>query len=434
VYELAREHRQDGQTFRPGHAFVVPVDQPQARLILGAMERRFEFEDSLFYDVSTWTSPLAFGVAHAEVRSDPRGLLGAEVPDVRMDGGAVIGGRAPYAYVMEWGRYLAPRALYRLQESGVRPLLITQAFETLVGGEVRRFERGGIVVPVAERDATGDPAAAAERVHALVERLAREEHVVFHAVATGLNPVGVDLGSRSASVLEQPRIALLSGSGTRASEVGETWHLLDQRMEIPVSLLDVSAVARADLGRYNTLVMAGYSSGLTPAAAERIAEWVRGGGLLIATTSSVPWVLRQELVEERLRDAPRDTARVAYGDMEARRGVQQIGGSIFEASMDLTHPLALGYDRRVPLFRDGRVFLEPSREPGANVAVYGAEPLLSGHVSTANLALIRGGAAVVARRAGNGRVVLFADNPNFRAFWYGTNGLFLNAVFFGHSF
>jgi hypothetical protein len=23
------------------------------------------------------------------------------------------------------------------------------------------------------------------------------------------------------------------------------------------------------------------------------------------------------------------------------------------------------------------------------------------------------------------------DNPNFRGFWYGTNGLFLNAVHFG---
>jgi hypothetical protein len=28
-------------------------------------------------------------------------------------------------------------------------------------------------------------------------------------------------------------------------------------------------------------------------------------------------------------------------------------------------------------------------------------------------------------------VVIFADNPNFRGVWYGTNKLFLNAVFFG---
>jgi hypothetical protein len=434
VYELAREVRQDGRVYRPGHAYVVPLDQPQARLILGAMERRFEFEDSLFYDVSTWTSPLAFGVPHSELRSDPRRLLGSSVPAVRDDGGAVLGGRASYAYVMEWGQYFAPRALYRLQEAGVRPVLVTQPFETVVGGAVRRFERGGIVVPLAERDAEGDPAAAAERVHSLVEQLAREDHVRFHAVSTGLNPVGVDLGSRGGSVLDAPRIALLSGAGTRANEVGETWHLLDHRMRIPVSLLDVGSVARADLARYNTIVMAGYNGGLSSAAEERLAAWVREGGLLIATTTSVPWVLRTGLVDERTRDPARDTALVAYGDVEGRRGVQQIGGSIFEVVLDGTHPLTLGYEERAPVFRDSRIFLEPSREPGANVALYTGNPLLSGHISDANLELIRSGAAIVARRAGSGRVVLFADNPNFRAFWYGTNGLFMNAVMFGRSF
>jgi len=434
VFDLAREVRQDGRVYRPGQAYLVPLDQPQSRLILGAMERRFEFEDSLFYDVSTWTSPLAFGVPHSELRSDPRGLLGAAVTEMREDGGAMLGGRADYAYLMEWGQYHAPRALNRLQEAGVRPLLVTQAFETVVGGTAQRFERGAIVVPLAERDAAGDPAAGAERVHALVERLAREDHVRFYAVSTGLNPAGVDLGSRGGAVLDAPRVALLSGAGTRANEVGEAWHLLDHRMGIPVSLVDVGGVARADLSRYNTIVMAGYVGGLTPAAEERLAGWVRDGGLLIATTTSVPWVLRNDLVDERLREPARDTTRVAYGDVEGRRGVQQIGGSIFEVVLDTTHPLALGYEERVPVFRDNRVFLEPSREPGANVALYGESPLLSGHISDVNLELVRSSAAIVARRVGSGRVVLFADNPNFRAFWYGTNGLFMNAVMFGRSF
>jgi hypothetical protein len=47
---------------------------------------------------------------------------------------------------------------------------------------------------------------------------------------------------------------------------------------------------------------------------------------------------------------------------------------------------------------------------------------------------MKGTASIIARRQGRGHVVLFADNPNFRAFWYGTNGLFLNAVFFGQAF
>ncbi|NBP70992.1 MAG: hypothetical protein EBU52_19920, partial [Cytophagia bacterium] len=44
---------------------------------------------------------------------------------------------------------------------------------------------------------------------------------------------------------------------------------------------------------------------------------------------------------------------------------------------------------------------------------------------------IANSAAIVTSSLGSGRVILFTDNPNFRAFWYGTNKLFLNALFFG---
>jgi hypothetical protein len=39
----------------------------------------------------------------------------------------------------------------------------------------------------------------------------------------------------------------------------------------------------------------------------------------------------------------------------------------------------------------------------------------------------------VATSYGSGKVIVMTDNPNFRAFWYGTNKLFLNAIFFGST-
>ena len=44
---------------------------------------------------------------------------------------------------------------------------------------------------------------------------------------------------------------------------------------------------------------------------------------------------------------------------------------------------------------------------------------------------IKGSASLIVSSIGSGRAVLFADNPNFRGTWYGTNKLFLNAIFFG---
>ena len=39
---------------------------------------------------------------------------------------------------------------------------------------------------------------------------------------------------------------------------------------------------------------------------------------------------------------------------------------------------------------------------------------------------------MIAQRLGAGTVVLFADNPNFRATFRGTEKMFMNAIFFGN--
>ena len=59
---------------------------------------------------------------------------------------------------------------------------------------------------------------------------------------------------------------------------------------------------------------------------------------------------------------------------------------------------------------------------------------MSGYASEANQTLLQDTAALTAERMGKGSVILFADDPNFRAIWYGTNKLFLNSLFFSQAF
>jgi len=65
------------------------------------------------------------------------------------------------------------------------------------------------------------------------------------------------------------------------------------------------------------------------------------------------------------------------------------------------------------------------------VARYTSSPHIDGYITQENLEIMKQSASVIVSKKGSGRVVLFADNPNFRGAWYGTNKLFLNAVFFG---
>ena len=78
--------------------------------------------------------------------------------------------------------------------------------------------------------------------------------------------------------------------------------------------------------------------------------------------------------------------------------------------------------------------MERPSNPYGSVITYATPPLLSGYASVENQEAIEGTAAMIAERKGNGSVVLFADNPNFRGIWYGGNKLFLNSLFFSKAF
>ncbi len=436
-----------GRTFRAGKSVIIPMEQPQTRLIKASMERVTTFTDSLFYDVSAWTLPLAMGVASGELRSYSGDLAGTEITEAAFDGGELTGGHGSYAYLMEWDRYFAPRALYRILDAGLRPRLARQPFTVAAGGPggpddaggpdgpgdpERTFDRGTIIIPVAQRDAAST--VTPEAVRALIDRIVAEDHVVVHGTDTGLTPTGGDLGGPTSPVLVKPAIALLSGPGTRAYEVGETWHLLNERFGIPVSLVDADGFSDLDLDRYTTLVMAMGSYDLDTEDVNRLKWWVREGGILIAWKSAARWLIARELIDEKTVASPPDTTELTYEQVPTTRGAQRIGGAIFAAELDTTHPLAFGYGGETPLFRNHEIFFEPSAIPGATVARYTSSPLLSGYISPKRHGELAGTAALIARRMGGGAVILFADNPNFRAFLYGTNGLFLNAVFFGGAF
>ena len=123
-----------------------------------------------------------------------------------------------------------------------------------------------------------------------------------------------------------------------------------------------------------------------------------------------------------------------YAEMDQARGAQYIGGSIFHTKLDLTHPLGYGYnDDDLTVFRNSTLFLEKAENPYATPLYYTDEPLASGYISEENLEELSGTAAIIVSDEGSGRVISMVDNPNFRAFWYGTNKLFMNAIFFGQT-
>lgn len=254
----------------------------------------------------------------------------------------------------------------------------------------------------------------------------------------GYSSSGIDLGSNNFRSLETPKAALLIGDGVNSYEAGEVWHLLDTRVHMPITKLQLRTFSFADLDKYNTLVMVsgGYRE-LDSIQQAKIKAWARGGNTLITIANASGWAVRNKLVNEKLTKSEdkKDsiTARKPYVDARGNIGRERIGGIILEGDLDLTHPLGFGYTaRRLPVYKNNLVFLQPSKSAYSTVVKYTNDPHIDGFLSPKNLnEMIKPSASLIVSSMGGGRAVMFADNPNFRGSWYGTNRLFLNAIFLG---
>jgi len=433
AYALKKSMTVKGKRFSKGEAVIIPTNQPQTRFIAGVMEKVTTFEDSLFYDVSAWTLPLAFGVDYYEVKQKPDAFLGTKLKAMNLDGGELVGGKAASAYLMPWNRYFNPKSLYSILDSGILPRITTAPFSAEVAGKTMQFKRGTIVIPVVQRDA--DATITAAELHRLMEKLVLEDHVQIYATNSSSTSIGPDLGGAFQGVLKKPHVALLSGVGTSAYGSGEIWHLIDNRMKIPVSRLNAENLNRNKLSKYNTIIFPdGYYSKLDSTDVNHLKEWVSNGGTLISVQSGSKWIVDNNVIDEELVENQKLALDIPYDQVRLVTGAQRIGGAIFNINIDNTHPVGYGYRNKHPMFRRGYTFFKLSESAAANVGRYTSKPLLSGYVSEEKLAGIKDTASIIAKKQGSGHVVMFADNPAFRAFWYGTNGLLLNAIFFGHIF
>lgn len=416
AFRLKEALRIGGKSYSPQSTVAIPKDQMQSTLIEAMFERRTKFQDSLFYDISAWSLPLAFNLDHTSARIKELGekLSASDFSPVTKP---LSKG---YAYVLAWEDYNSPQALNYLLEQNVRVKVSMRPFS--LGNQT--FDYGSLMIPA--NNQTKSP----EEIYSLMQELNGRHKI--HSLSTGATQ-GMNLGSSDFKTIEPKTIALLVGSGINPYDAGEIWHLLDTRYDIRITKLDVADLARKNLSRYTTIIMpATWGRGPDSGATKTLKSWVEQGGHLIGFRSSANWINNNELLDLNLLNAEKTGQKATFEQQERYRGAQVIGGAIFQASVDRSHPVNFGYKNdKLPLFRNTTIFLKPDSAAANNPILYDKNPLLSGYISKENLETLSGSSAFKTGRSGRGRVSYFTDNTNFRAFWYGTNKLMMNAIFFG---
>ena len=409
----------NGKKYTKDNSFIIPMNQPKRTLINAMFYTQTEFKDSLFYDVSAWTFPLAFNVNYSYTdnlsKSSVSKLFGEEVTETKKPVGNVDS-KSEYAYLFEPHEYYAQAAVYHLIKEGIRVKTATRKFS--ING--KEFDFGTYLIPVQNQSMSS------EDIYNKLLEISNTYNINFESQATGITS-GIDLGSDYFIIVNEPKIGLIVGDGVRSYDAGEIWHLLDTRYNIPITKLDVDDLRYIDLSKYSHIILPDYNG--SKLRSEQINEYINGGGNLIAYRNSVKWV-SNNLNELEFLTNDLKASGVSFSDREKFYGAQQTGGAIFESNIDRSHPVNYGIESNtLPLFRNSNVYMSKSEQSFNNPITYSSNPLMSGYISEENISLLKNSVPFKVIRSGKGKILLMTDNTNFRAFWFGTNRILLNMLF-----
>lgn len=429
IFPLKSEMNVEGKIFKPGTSYVIPTAQKQFKIIKTVFEKTFNYKDSLFYDVTAWTMPLAFGLPYAEVKT-ALSISAEKLVSIEPLMSTIYGVKNPYAYAIKWNEFYSPKVLYTLQRKGIKTKVATKVFKMQVNDKDELFEYGTIVIPASIQTV------GVNELELIVKESIAETGVDAYALSSGFAVDGIDLGSNSFVHLKKPSVMMFGGNGTSATDVGEIWHMMDTRFNVPVSIVDVERFGSINAEKYNVIIMpSGSYSNLNKSAQDNLKDWVSAGGTLIATEDATKWLSVNGFTKTLFKsgDDKRDTTlQLPYFLRSDETRAKDMAGSLFEAKVDLTHPLGYGYNHpSVSIFKSNTLFMDKNNGAYDSPVMYTEQPLQSGYLFRGYKNVVKNTAAINVDNLGRGRVISMVDNLNFRAFWLGTSKMFMNAIYFG---
>ena len=409
VHHLAKDTKVGKEVYSAEESFIIPLNQPYFYKVKAIWERiaRDNFKDIHFYDISTWTFPLAYNVAHAEVNSVD-GLLG-EKADLTFPQGSVIGGKSDRGYIIDAVGLYSHNVLNALMAKGVSVKVANKPFKFAK----RTMSCGSAVVEVENQPISAD------EIYSLLEANSKENGVDVYALDNKFKSEKLALGE-----LRKPKVAILVGKGFQDGAMGSIWMLLEKHYGIAPARLTANVVNKKVLAKYNVLIA---PHGALPRGSKSypaIREWVEKGGTIIATGYGYNMSAFAGLP--------------AFKRLPALKNndVNTIKGAILNSTIDTSSPIGYGYTaEELPLCRMGSHAYDESVMSNFFIPVrYTAQPHLSGYISEENISRIASTPAVMVAKCGNGQFITFADNPIFRSFWFGGAKMLMNAIYFGHLY
>ena len=450
----------------PAGAFIVSNAQPTARMVRNLLDpkteqsaefikrqeerRKMRLNDQI-YDITAWNLPMLFDV---ETVTSPS-AISVKTTMVPAQYDAPFPARplpaSKVGYLMPWGSAAIALSADAMRQ-GIRVRSVGGAF-THNG---RRYPIGTAFIRNSE-----NPADLNARLAALIVKHGAE---MVPIDSTWVED-GTSLGSNDVAALKVPKVLLVWDTPTVSLSAGWMRYALERRFGVLPTAVRTSSLGRANFNDYDVMVMpsGNFAGTINEAVLNRIKDWLRGGGTLItvaeasrwATGTSVGLLDTQTLLKDGRPDTPPSSGSGSNSSSSAtgskpgeafdydkaiqpdRERPASQPGAILRVNLDTNHWLTAGNDAETQVMIEGnRVFAPIKLNSGRNVGVYATKDKLiaSGLIWPDAQDILVQKAFLMHQPFGQGHVIAFAEEPNYRAFTEATMLLFMNAVLLGPGY
>ena len=414
------------KVYRDKNNFFVPTKQKNYRTVRSIFETNKEFNDSVFYDASSWSIANFYDINYT---SSTRQMQGLSIENLDNLFKTNTFEESNYAYLINSVDYNVPAVVNSLLSNQIKVSTAFKPFKINTSNGLKSFDYGSLVIAVSIQDIESD--VLFEKLKSIQENF----DINVYSVKSGLSSGGIDLGSRYVYPIKKQKAMMFVGTGVRAYEAGEVWHLLDQRVGMPISKIPIRNFDEISFDKYSTMVIVSGDYKFNDLQIKKIKDWASRGNTIISIGSGSKFLIDNQIVEEELLHSDNNSDNdlyLPYVDASNNSGKEQIGGIILRTNVDLTHPLGFGLeDTNLPVYKNNTIWIKPSKNRYSSVVRYTENPLIDGFITDNNHKKLKSTVSLLVSKIGEGRAIMFADNPNFRGAWYGTNRLFLNAILLG---
>lgn len=399
-------------------SMVISTDQTKSTLVKVLFEPMAKLSDSVTYDITAWSLPYAYGLDAIASETNVGALpLGTNTKAFG------VANPNSYAYLADWNSMKDARFLTELLRNKVRVRYAHKPFEL----DGKSYERGTLIITKSDNKNLKDFTKVLDNAS-----LTHTKELI--PTNTGFVERGKDFGSSYVDLIQDLNIAVLSGTPTSTLRFGEIWNFFEQQLNYPIAVLDENYFSNVDLTHYDILILPdglGYKNFLTNSLKEKIKDWVKRGGKLIAMSGAIEALSVDKAFSIKEKEMKKDSAiHLGSFDISEREQIKsEITGAIFRASVDNTHPLAYGYDDTyftLKLENLAYTYLENG------TAVYlakGDNQPVSGFAGSEAKKKIAETLIFGSEDMGQGQVIYMIDNPLFRGFWENGKLFFVNALF-----